>query len=72
VKSTGVALKGEDLPSDRKKIREHMEQLKGFQGLGGPISFNADGDAIKAFYIVQGQNGVWETKARGCSGTSGC
>ena len=72
VKSTRVTLKEEDLPSDRKKIREHMEQLKGFQGLGGPISFNADGDAIKAFYIVQGQNGVWETKARGCSSASGC
>jgi branched-chain amino acid transport system substrate-binding protein len=72
VKSTGVTLKGDDLPSDRKKIREHMEQLKGFRGLGGPISFNPDGDAVKAFYIVQGQNGVWETKARGCSGASGC
>jgi branched-chain amino acid transport system substrate-binding protein len=72
VKKTGVTVKPEDLQADRTKIREHMEQLKGFQGLGGPISFNADGDAIKAFYIVQGQNGVWETKARGCSGASGC
>ena len=32
----------------------------------------AHGDAIKAFYIVQGQNGTWQTKARGCSGASGC
>ena len=37
---------------------------KGFEGLGGPIGFNDDGDAIKAFYIVQGQNGAWETKVR--------
>jgi branched-chain amino acid transport system substrate-binding protein len=72
VRKTGVTLKPEDLQSDRKKIRDHMEQLKGFEGLGGPIGFNADGDAIKAFYIVQGQNGAWQTKARGCSGASGC
>ena len=26
-----------------------------------------DGDAIKAFYVLQGQNGAWDTKVRGCS-----
>jgi branched-chain amino acid transport system substrate-binding protein len=72
VRKTGATLKPEDLQTDRKKIRDHMEQLKGFEGLGGPISFNADGDAIKAFYIVQGQNGAWQTKVRGCSAASGC
>ena len=72
VRKTAVTLKPEDLQADRKKIRDHMEQLKGFEGLGGPISFNPDGDAIKAFYIVQGQNGSWETKVRGCSAASGC
>jgi branched-chain amino acid transport system substrate-binding protein len=72
VRKTAVTLKPEDLQADRKKIRDHMEQLKGFEGLGGPISFSADGDAVKAFYIVQGQNGVWETKVRGCSAGSGC
>jgi len=71
VKKAGVTAKPEDLQADRKKIRDHMEQLKGFDGLGGPISFNANGDAIKAFYVVQGQNGAWETKVRGCSGTDG-
>jgi branched-chain amino acid transport system substrate-binding protein len=72
VRKAAVTLKAEDLQSDRKKIRDHMEQLKGFEGLGGPIGFNADGDAVKAFYIVQGQNGSWETKLRGCSAGSGC
>ena len=72
VRKTGATLKSEDLQADRRKIRDHMEQLKGFEGLGGPISFNADGDAIKAFYIVQGQNGAWQTKVRGCSAASGC
>ena len=71
VKNAGVTAKPEDLKSDRAKIREHMAGLKGFQGLGGPISFNENGDAIKAFYIVQGQNGSWETKVRGCSSADG-
>jgi branched-chain amino acid transport system substrate-binding protein len=72
VRKAAVTLKAEDLQTDRKKIRDHMEQLKGFEGLGGPIGFNADGDAVKAFYIVQGQNGSWETKVRDCSAGSGC
>jgi branched-chain amino acid transport system substrate-binding protein len=75
VKNAGVTGKPEDLESDRTKIRDHMAHLSGFDGLGGPIGFNDNGDAIKAFYIVQGQNGVWESKVRGCSaapGQSGC
>jgi branched-chain amino acid transport system substrate-binding protein len=74
VKKAGVSGKPEDLEADRTKIRDHMAALKGFEGLGGPIGFNADGDAIKAFYIVQGQNGAWDTKVRGCSseGGGGC
>jgi branched-chain amino acid transport system substrate-binding protein len=71
VKKTGVTAKPEDLESDRTKVRDYMAKLQGFQGLGGPIGFNEDGDAIKAFYIVQGQNGAWETKVRGCSSAGG-
>ena len=75
VKKTGVTGKAEDLEADRAKVRDYMTKLVGFAGLGGPIGFNDDGDAIKAFYIVQGQNGAWETKVRGCStapGHAGC
>ncbi len=75
IKNAGVTGKPEDLESDRTKIRDYMTKLKGFAGLGGPISFNPDGDAIKAFYIVQGQNGTWQSKVRGCSapdGKQGC
>jgi branched-chain amino acid transport system substrate-binding protein len=72
VKKAGVTADPANLEADRTKIRDHMASLKGFEGLGGPISFNPDGDAIKAFYIVQGQNGAWETKVRGCSAESGC
>lgn len=67
IKKTGVTGKPEDLEADRTKIRDHMAKLEGFKGLGGPIGFNDDGDAIKAFYVLQGQNGAWETEVRGCS-----
>lgn len=71
VKKTGATAKPDDLEADRTKIRDYMAKLQGFEGLGGPIGFNDDGDAIKAFYIVQGQNGAWETKVRGCSSVGG-
>ena len=75
IKKAGVTGKPEDLEADRTKIRDYMAKLAGFAGLGGPIGFNEDGDAIKAFYIVQGQNGSWQSKVRGCSapdGKQGC
>ncbi len=74
IKKAGVTGKAEDLEADRAKIRDYMATLdgmNGFNGLGGPIGFNEDGDAIKAFYIVQGQNGAWESKVRGCSAPAG-
>jgi branched-chain amino acid transport system substrate-binding protein len=67
IKKSGVTGKPEDLEADRVKIRDHLAKLEGFPGLGGPIGFNDDGDAIKAFYVLQGQSGAWDTKVRGCS-----
>ena len=75
IKKAGVIGKPDDLEADRTKIRDYMAKLSGFAGLGGPIAFNEDGDAIKAFYIVQGQNGTWQSKVHGCSapdGKQGC
>ncbi|MEI9923900.1 MAG: ABC transporter substrate-binding protein [Bradyrhizobium sp.] len=66
--STG---KPEDLEADRTKVRDYLVKLDNFKGLGGPISFNDDGDAIKAFYVLQGQNGAWTTKVQGCSSVPG-
>lgn len=67
IKKAGVTGKPADLEADRTKIRDHLAKLEGFPGLGGPIGFNDDGDAIKAFYVLQGQNGAWDTKVKGCS-----
>ena len=71
IKKTGVTGKPTDLEADRTKIRDHLAKLEGFAGLGGPIGFNDDGDAIKAFYVLQGQNGAWDTKVKGCSSAPG-
>lgn len=71
IKATGVTGKPEDLEADRTKIRDYMAKLAGFPGLGGPIGFNDDGDAIKAFYILQGESGAWQSKVRGCSAAPG-
>jgi branched-chain amino acid transport system substrate-binding protein len=70
-KNAGVTGKPEDIEADRVKIRDYLVKLRDFQGLGGPISFNDDGDAIKAFYVLQGQNGAWQTKVHGCSSVPG-
>jgi branched-chain amino acid transport system substrate-binding protein len=71
IKASGVTGKPEDIEADRAKIRDYMAKLAGFPGLGGPIGFNDDGDAIKAFYILQGENGAWQSKVRGCSAAPG-
>jgi branched-chain amino acid transport system substrate-binding protein len=71
IKATGVTGKPEDLEVDRARIRDYMAKLVAFPGLGGPIGFNDDGDAIKAFYILQGENGTWQSKVRGCSAAPG-
>ncbi len=71
VRKAGVTGKPEDLDKDRERIRDHLAKLRNFQGLGGPIGFNDQGDAVKAFYIVLGENGAWTTKLRGCSSADG-
>jgi branched-chain amino acid transport system substrate-binding protein len=71
VRKGGVTLNAADLASDRERVMTYMTNLKGFQGLSGPISFNKDGDAIKAFFVVLGKDGKWTEKVRGCSGPDG-
>jgi branched-chain amino acid transport system substrate-binding protein len=71
VSKAGVTAKPADLASDREKIMKYLTNLTGFQGLAGPISFNADGDAIKTFFVLLGKGGKWTQKERGCSGPAG-
>ena len=72
VKAAGVTGKPGDLEKDREKIRDYIAKLKGFEGLAGPIAFNEHGDAVKRYFIVEGRNGAWTTKVRGCSVEGAC
>jgi branched-chain amino acid transport system substrate-binding protein len=70
-KKSGAGLKAETVEADREKIRDYVTGIKDFNGWGGPISFNKDGDAVKAFYVVHGEKGAWSSKLRGCSSPDG-
>lgn len=48
-----------DLEKDRTMIRDYLDQLSGFEGLVGPISFNENGDAEKSFYVLDAEQGKW-------------
>jgi branched-chain amino acid transport system substrate-binding protein len=67
VRKAGITLADADLEADRGRIRGHLEHLTGYNGLSGPIHFNPDGDAVKTYFVVVGQNGRWTEKLRGCS-----
>jgi branched-chain amino acid transport system substrate-binding protein len=72
VKQGSIAGNPADLAADRVKIRDYLTNLKGFEGFSGPIRFGPSGDAVKTFFIVQGQNGAWQTKESACSAGGGC
>jgi branched-chain amino acid transport system substrate-binding protein len=72
LKTNKITPKASDIAANRMKIRDHLVNLKDFPGLAGPISFQPSGDAAKAFYVVLGKNGAWETKEKGCSGSGNC
>ena len=71
-KQDGLTGKPQELEAERSKIRDYLTNLHDFEGFSGTIRFSADGDAIKTFFIVQGQNGAWVTKESGCSAEGAC
>jgi branched-chain amino acid transport system substrate-binding protein len=72
VEKAGIAATPETLAVDRERIMKYLTDLKNFQGVLGPISFDKSGEAIKTFFVVLGENGKWTEKVRGCSGASVC
>lgn len=61
-----------DLDQARTAIRDYMANLDGFNGLVGEISFNKNGDAIKKFFVLVGQDGKWTPKLICQSGSDEC
>jgi branched-chain amino acid transport system substrate-binding protein len=45
--------------SERTAIRDQLRKLKNFPALVGPLSINADGDAIKVIYVLEAKGGKW-------------
>lgn len=60
MKSAGVTGDPTKLAAERTAIRDEVRKLKNFPALVGPLSINADGDAIKVIYVLEARGGRWE------------
>jgi branched-chain amino acid transport system substrate-binding protein len=47
------------LAAERTAIRDEIRKLKNFPALVGPLTINADGDAIKVVYVLEAKGGKW-------------
>jgi branched-chain amino acid transport system substrate-binding protein len=59
IEKTGVSNKPADLGADRERIRGCLQSLTNFPGIVGPITFNADGDAVLQPTVMQARGGKW-------------
>lgn len=60
MKKAGVTGDPSKIAAERTAIRDEIRKLKDFPALVGPLSINADGDAIKTIYVLEAKNGRWE------------
>ena len=47
------------LADERAAIRDELRKMKDFPALEGPISFGANGDALKPVYVIEMKDGKW-------------
>jgi branched-chain amino acid transport system substrate-binding protein len=47
------------LAAEREAIKDELRKMKDFPALEGPISFGANGDALKPVYIIEMKDGKW-------------
>ena len=59
MKRAGVTGDAAKRAEERTAIRDQMRKMKDFPAIVGPISINADGDAIKVIYILEAKSGQW-------------
>ncbi|HEY0218944.1 MAG TPA: ABC transporter substrate-binding protein [Afipia sp.] len=59
MQKAGVTGEKSKIAAERTAIRDQIRQLKNFPALVGPLSINADGDAIKVIYVLEAKNGKW-------------
>jgi len=49
---------------ERTIIRDQLRKMKDFPALEGPISYGANGDALKPVYVIEMQDGKWTSIRR--------
>ncbi len=64
MKSANVTGNPAKLAEERAAIRDELRKMKNFPALEGPISFGANGDALKPVYVIEMQDGKWNLIAR--------
>ncbi len=47
------------LAEERTIIRDQLRKMKDFPALEGPLSYGANGDALKLVYVLEMQDGKW-------------
>lgn len=59
IETSGVTNKEADLAADRERIRGCLEKMPTYDGIVGPVRFNADGDAVLQPTVLQARGGKW-------------
>jgi branched-chain amino acid transport system substrate-binding protein len=59
MKQAGVTGDKAKLARERTAIRDEIRKISKFPALVGPLSINADGDAIKVIYVLEAKGGIW-------------
>jgi branched-chain amino acid transport system substrate-binding protein len=59
-KVTGDSAK---IASERAAVRDEIRKMKDFPALEGPISFGANGDALKPVYVIEMKDSKWDLLA---------
>ena len=59
MQQAGVTGDADKRAAERTAIRDQVRKLSKFPALVGPLSINADGDAIKVIYVLEAKGGKW-------------
>lgn len=59
IERTGVTNRPEDLSADRERIMRALATTRNWPAVGGQMSFNKDGDAVKNIYVLMVKGGKW-------------
>jgi branched-chain amino acid transport system substrate-binding protein len=68
MEQAGVTGDAGKLKSERTAIRDALSKMKNYPALEGPISFGADGDALKPVYIIEIKDGQWKLVGKHAAG----